>query len=548
MYVKRKYIVFFLLLVFLSSCARIVVPNGGPRDITAPKVKRSFPAENSVNFSAKEIRIDFDEYITLENISQNLIVSPPTGKKPTVTSYLKSLYIKDLDSLKDNATYIFDFGNAIRDFNEGNPAEHFVFSFSTGSVIDTMFYYGSVLNAYTLKPERDKYVALYSSHDKAEQTTHLPDYITRTDSLGKFNFYNIKEGEYSLLAYDDNNNSMIYDMVTEGIAFSTLPVIAKSKEDSLFAGDTLFFSNSRDTLMKLSSAGFVADREAAVYLSMPVTDSFRVDFLYPVLSEEDYIIEKRLSDTSSEILIYFISSQPYDTVGFSLSDAEGFSEKSEIIFSRPKKKKNEQQNFSFSLPASKIPYYDTLTLNLPFALNNEKSLPLKACIISEGDTSSAMFFADRLNSKRLVSDYSLKENTEYLITIDSSAAENYKGEKNSAFSGKFTTDSKDDYSTFTIRLTDSLNRDKQVIVSLFDEKNNRVGDNVEVKANGEKILFVHLKEGSYKLRCITDDNNNGIWDRNDFILHRQAEKIQYFPKPISIRKAWDLEEEWQISL
>lgn len=542
----KKLIGLIICIVVFSSCARIVTPTGGEKDYVPPKVRKSFPENNSTNFKSKEVRIDFDEYITLENVSQKLIVSPPLKNKPTVTSKLKSLYIKDLDSLQDNTTYIFDFGDAIRDFNEGNPISHFVFAVSTGEDIDTMTYYGRVLNSYTLKAEKAKYVVLYSSSDKEVQTTTLPTYITRCDSLGRFSFYNIKKGEYSLLAYDDNNNNLIYDLATEGIGFSQNNIIARQENDTTFKGDTVFFSSAKDTILKLNEAKFVAEKEISLSLSMPLTDSFQIEFINPILQENEYIINKFQTDSSASVSIYLLTEKDVDTLEFNIREINNFKENQKLVFQRKKVKKEVKKKFSFTLANTKLPYYDTLALNMPFPL--KKDFVLQATVVKDSDTVTINFTQDEKNAKRLVSDYVLQEDSKYFIIIDSSLVVNDRGETNDSLAVAFSTDKKDDYSVFILALIDTNNSNKQIILTLLDEKNNRVGKDIVCKANQNKIVFEHLKEGNYKLRAITDENNNNKWDGNNFILHKQAEKVQYFPQTINIRKGWEREEEWQISL
>lgn len=537
----KKIIGLVISVLIVYSCARIVTPNGGPRDYTPPKVKKSFPENNSTNFSKKEIRIDFDEYIVLENVSQKLIVSPPLRHKPNVVSRLKSLYIKDLDSLQENTTYIFDLGDAVRDFNENNPIPHFVFAFSTGKDIDTMTYYGRLLNSYTLKAEKGKYVALYSSDNKDIQTSTLPDYITRCDSMGRFRFYNIKEGDYSLLAYDDHNNNLIYDLATEGIGFST-GVVSVKGNDTLFRGDTVFFNEARDTVLKLDEVKFSAEKEITLALSMPISDSFLIEFLSPVLQENEYIVNKQNTDTSANVNIYILSKENADTVKFIVQDKNGFKEKKELTYQRKKARKDERKTFAFTLEQNKIPYYDTIALNCPFPLKQDFVLP--AVLVKDSDTVAIHFTQDRSNAKRLVSDYALQENSRYTLVVDSSLAVNGRGETNDSLVAPFSTDSRDDYSRFILALTDSINKDKQYILTLFDSKNNKVGKDIVCLANKEKIVFEHLQEGEYKLRLISDDNHNGQWDRGDFVLHKQAEKIQYYPQTINIRRGWEREEEW----
>ena len=54
-------------------------PIGGTKDTLAPKVIGSNIDSSRVNVprNIKELRIDFDEYITLKDMNKNLIISPP---------------------------------------------------------------------------------------------------------------------------------------------------------------------------------------------------------------------------------------------------------------------------------------------------------------------------------------------------------------------------------------------------------------------------------------------------------------------------------------
>ena len=179
-----------------------------------------FPVLNSTNFSDKEIEIVFDEFIVLENPSQKVLISPQISPSPEIIADLKTIKIKGLDSLKENTTYIVDFADAIKDYNEGNSLSGFSFAFSTGENIDTMWYEGRVLDAFNLTPIANKFVLLYSNFDTSYMRSHTSDYITRTDSNGVFRFHNLVEKDYKLLVLDDKNQNKIYDLANEGIGFS----------------------------------------------------------------------------------------------------------------------------------------------------------------------------------------------------------------------------------------------------------------------------------------------------------------------------------------
>lgn len=210
----------FCVSCLIFSCAKIVTPSGGAKDSLPPSMVKSIPMLNSTNFSDKEIEIVFDEFIVLENPTQKVLISPQISPSPEIIADLKTIKIKGLDSLKENTTYIIDFADAIKDYNEGNRLNGFSFAFSTGENIDTMWYEGRVLEAFNLTPIANKFVLLYSNFDTSYMRSYTADYITRTDSNGVFRFHNLVEKDYKLLVLDDKNQNKIYDLANEGIGFS----------------------------------------------------------------------------------------------------------------------------------------------------------------------------------------------------------------------------------------------------------------------------------------------------------------------------------------
>ena len=85
-------------------------PSGGPLDEDPPVVVESDPPNYSTLFDANKILITFDEYIVLNNVNQELIVSPPMDEKPEVKLKKKTLIIEFEEDLRINTTYTFNFG------------------------------------------------------------------------------------------------------------------------------------------------------------------------------------------------------------------------------------------------------------------------------------------------------------------------------------------------------------------------------------------------------------------------------------------------------
>lgn len=191
---KSLHKLFFLLMGFLcfgmffSNCAVIVPPGGGPRDSLPPTLIAANPGDSTTNFTAKRIELVFDEYITVENVQQNLIISPTVKSMPNVRSYLEKITIDLKEELEPNTTYSFNFGESIKDANEGNPYENYTYVLSTGNVIDTGTISGRVMLAETGLPDSTLLAVLYTDFSDTAIYKASPRYYTRLDSAGNFTF------------------------------------------------------------------------------------------------------------------------------------------------------------------------------------------------------------------------------------------------------------------------------------------------------------------------------------------------------------------------
>ena len=153
-----------LLLALISGCANIVTPTGGDKDSTPPKILSLAPENKSLNFSSKSFIISFDEFVQLNDISTQLIISPPLKSQPEFVLKGKNVVVKFNEALLPNTTYTINFGSAIRDINENNTLENFTYVFSTGSFIDSLSLRGTVKNALTLENEKEILLLLYNEN------------------------------------------------------------------------------------------------------------------------------------------------------------------------------------------------------------------------------------------------------------------------------------------------------------------------------------------------------------------------------------------------
>lgn len=210
----------YILSVITAGCAQIGAPTGGTKDTLAPKLIKATPDERTVSFTGNKITFTFDEYIEVQDAFTNLLVSPLPKNNPTVDYKLKTITVKLKDTLLPNTTYSINFGNAIKDVNEGNVFSNFTYVFSTGNTIDSLSLEGKVLMAETGQPDSSLFAMLYRNATDTAVQKRKPDYITRLKGDGSFRFTNLPAGNFKLYALKDGDGGKTYNSKTEIFAFA----------------------------------------------------------------------------------------------------------------------------------------------------------------------------------------------------------------------------------------------------------------------------------------------------------------------------------------
>ncbi len=207
-------------LAVTMSCARMGRPDGGWYDETPPSVVDTYPDDGGTGVKARKISIVFDEFIKLDNATEKVVVSPPQAEQPDIKSTGKRIVVELKDSLRANTTYTVDFSDAISDNNEGNPLGNYTYSFSTGSVIDTLQVAGSVLAAADLEPVKGALVGLYADLADSAFTAKPMLRVARTDSRGHFVIRGVAPGTYRVYALADADGDYRFSQKSEQIAFT----------------------------------------------------------------------------------------------------------------------------------------------------------------------------------------------------------------------------------------------------------------------------------------------------------------------------------------
>lgn len=211
----------------ISGCANIIPPTGGLRDSLPPVLIKAAPENNTMHFDGKTIVFNFNEYVDLKDVRQDLVVSPVPKSDPTVEAKLRTVTVKLKDTLEPNTTYSLNFGKAIRDINEGNILKNFTYVFSTGNHIDSLEFSGRVLIASTGKVDSTLIVMLHRHLDDSAVAKERPRYYTHLDTSGNFRFHYLEPGTYAIYALKDEGGQRKYTSKTQLFAFADSPVVVQ---------------------------------------------------------------------------------------------------------------------------------------------------------------------------------------------------------------------------------------------------------------------------------------------------------------------------------
>lgn len=226
MYIKNNFLLLFLIASvgfacsgLLSSCGQIGMPTGGLKDTLAPVLVKAEPIAGTTFFTGNKITLTFNEYIEVLDVQKNVLVSPYQKKNPVIKSNLKTVTIKLKDTLLPNTTYSINFGNAIKDVNEGNIYKEYTYLFSTGAFIDSFTLNGTVEMAETGKVDTTVMLLLYRNAVDSSVQKLKPNYIARVKADGSFNFLNLPAGNFKVYALKDEDGSKNYNSKKEAIGF-----------------------------------------------------------------------------------------------------------------------------------------------------------------------------------------------------------------------------------------------------------------------------------------------------------------------------------------
>ncbi len=612
--IRRLKLVFWglgLLLFGLLAqrCANAVAPTGGPKDSTPPVVLEAVPQNHSVNFIGKKIEITFDEYITLENAKQNVLISPPMSEKPDIKLKNKTVTIKFKEDLSPSTTYTIHFGEAIKDLHEGNIFKDYVYSFSTGDRLDTLRIAGKVLNAEDKKPVENAYVGLYAAErDNLDSLpmTSIPNYITKTDKEGNFRLEGLADKKYLVFAVKDVNSNLYFDQPNEEVAFldtlvpASYPWTAPKPQplDTTALDSTLMVNDSirslpADSLLEMMQDSIAPSLDTLQPLSKDTIPPRTFDqkalnltlYMFAEVDSTQMLMEKKLVE---EGLLRFIFRHPaqdavimtpemlpdsfnlvtqhsadFDTVWWyftpNVKDSLWVHVKHDTVI-------NDSSRYSLKFKDKKVRNKQVETLKVTNntlgqgGLKPDESLILKFSepVVRYEMRDSAVFKCDTIVyydtlAFEPVDEDGLKyrlttpfsPDSTYSIEIPDSVFWGIRGYTNAAIKANFHTIKDDEYGNIYITVIPPKGM-KQVVVQLMNENGKVLREQAITRT--EEVMFDYLMPAKYKLRALLDADGNGKWSTGNYHRRTQPETVLEYKDALEIRAGWDIDlsDPWEL--
>jgi len=499
-----------IMVLLLASCAQVGSISGGPIDETPPKIKSMSPENKSLNFKEKEIKIEFKDFIKLNNPTQTISVIPPDFKVKT-TLKGKTLLLNWDEPLKENTTYSIFLNQTVQDITEGNDSIMQIV-FSTGNQLDSLTYTTFVQDALSKEASKKITVGLFEAEDSLK-----PMYFAQTDDNGRASFSYLKQGNYFVRAFDDankdlkiskaeqvgfvNNGIQLDSSIVDSIPFQLFtPLLPPRITTSTFQSPGAFILAANRSLM---DASLSINGNPLLQTSIEVIEKDSLRLFY-------------VPTESTPVEIVVSSSVFNDTIKVRIL---------ENAKSKP------------------------LTIQAPEGAQLTPSSPLQFKVldgIKEVDTSKILI--QQFPDSAIIRNYTFSfEKNALTLNIPRNNVEKFKIEfEEGAITGN--SNSKNTATTSTLKNV----QEKELGILNVNLSGYTTAIILEVFLAGKKtkdypisspaiLKLIDLTPGDYTFRVIVDENENGMWDTGDFDLKKQPEQIHTFSEPTKVRANWEIE-------
>jgi uncharacterized protein (DUF2141 family) len=533
----RNFIYTVLSILIISGCAKRGSPTGGPIDSIPPILVNASPKLNSINFDSEEIRLTFDEFVKLDKVSDQLIISPPLDKssyevKP-LSGVTKKVFLKFIDSLETETTYTINFGNSIKDNNEGNPLTFFNYTFSTGETIDSLYIKGNISDAFN--EETDDYVSIHlyridSVFNDSIIFKNRPTYISNSLDSTSYQFQNLKEGKYLIIALKDIDDNYFFDPFYDKIGF--IDSLITLPKDSLI--DFKLFKE--ETTLIWDKPHFINSEKIGFgYYGKLDLKNIKIESSIP-----DSINYTYTKEIDKDTLIFWLSQNSFDSLNFNLIEKDT-TKLTTIKFDRAR----DTLIDSLSISAKTA---NVLKLKETFKLSS--NIPLKNItdsLITIRDIDSLIVpFTSSINDNldQIDIEFEVSPSDNYRVFILPKAINDIRGVSNDTLQYNFVSQSLEDYGN--VYLDVIRNSTSKFILQMIDSNGDVIREFKNVNQD-TTYNFDYIRPGKYTFRLIEDTNNNDIWDTGNYLKKIKPESVYYFLNELEVRANWDLNETFNLN-
>ncbi|MEM8528182.1 MAG: Ig-like domain-containing protein [Bacteroidota bacterium] len=518
--IPKSFFILVPLSFFLSNCANPGTLSGGPKDERPPQLDTVLSTPNlQTNFEKQTIELAFDEWIKLNKVFEQVVISPPVVPAPEITIKKRSVLIEFEEEVefRENATYVINFGEAVQDLTESNPAEDLRFIFSTGDYIDSLEVSGTVKDALTDEAVENVLVMLYDNLADTVVRTEVPFYFARTDETGNFTISNVRADTFKVFALEENISNYLFDFANERIDFlDTFLVVNDSSVNRLdfkifleepeleikdinqdqYGLARIEFNQKPLDLMFKYEANF-----EDLYFDYE-KDSLRIwyDLISRDSSQTEFILSK--DSTLTDTLIFsaasraeFVASDSIRLQKIPKSISQNPLRPLELLFNHPL--------LGFDSSLIQI-YTDTTRTVVPIQLSIDSTSAHRKLMIQH-DWIDSLTYELEILPNALTDIYDLSNPDTIMLPI-------------SILNPK-------EFGNINLAL-DSLDSLKQYLVTIKPEGSTiPIGEFTISEVTTWEQEFQAIKIGVYELEITIDANKNGKWDSGNYDLKTKPEKI-----------------------
>lgn len=515
-------------LLVLHGCASIGSPEGGERDMVAPKLISTLPKTGQTNVKPEKIVLTFDEPIQAQNLNRQLIIAPYSENTYKTKIKDRTIELTFDHPWDDNTTYSLNFRNSIADITEKNAAKNVVVTFSTGNYLDSGRVAGTVTQLYSADIPKEASVLLYKASDTAQIQIGRPLYVTQSDSTGNFLFQNVKEGNYYIYALTETNGNLKYDSEKEAIAFTPDSISVNPTVESI---TLVLHTQDKTKPIAITRKSFLNTYEVSYNEGLA---GIKIKAVTP---EPDVQVKWLLTNAGKTLRLF--PSKPEESSWIVTAQDSAGNAKTDTLKIRLAGNTAPLQNKSFTLLSGNT-MKPGAPIKLGFEVPTKIADPVGAVTflldstttISTTDTSQ---FTLNTNQTELTLKVPLEAKEQIIITMDTTKIVPFIGTPYSKQSQ-------------TIQLTNKTSTGSLKVNFLTDEKSFQVQllrdkEIVREIRNQKTISWTELPPGTYRIRVLIDSNENGKWDNGNLETRTLPEPVYLYPNPFEIRSDWEIIEE-----